>query len=85
LTSVIEYPGGPGESRSSRRPTKATPVIAQLVACYGRASTDSCGGRGPPDHLLIPLRDPPYPRVHGVTGVVNSIFGGWRFDDVWLD
>jgi peptide/nickel transport system substrate-binding protein len=26
-----------------------------------------------------------YPRVHGVTIMVNSIFNGWRFDEVWLD
>jgi peptide/nickel transport system substrate-binding protein len=26
-----------------------------------------------------------YKRVHGVTIMVNSIFNGWRFDDVWLD
>jgi peptide/nickel transport system substrate-binding protein len=26
-----------------------------------------------------------YPRVHGVTVMVNSIFNGWRFDDVWMD
>jgi peptide/nickel transport system substrate-binding protein len=26
-----------------------------------------------------------YPRVHGVTVMVNSIFNGWRFDDAWLD
>jgi peptide/nickel transport system substrate-binding protein len=26
-----------------------------------------------------------YPRVHGVTVMVNSIFNGWRFEDVWLD
>jgi peptide/nickel transport system substrate-binding protein len=26
-----------------------------------------------------------YPRVHGVTIMVNSIFNGWRFEDVWLD
>jgi peptide/nickel transport system substrate-binding protein len=26
-----------------------------------------------------------YPRVHGVTVMVNSIFNGWRFDEAWLD
>ena len=26
-----------------------------------------------------------YPRVHGITTMVNSIFNGWRFDDAWLD
>jgi peptide/nickel transport system substrate-binding protein len=26
-----------------------------------------------------------YPRVHGVTTMVNSIFNGWRFEDVLLD
>jgi peptide/nickel transport system substrate-binding protein len=26
-----------------------------------------------------------YPRVHGVTTMVNSIFNGWRFDEAWLD
>src|SRR5579872_4985966 len=26
-----------------------------------------------------------YPRVHGVTLMVNSIFNGWRFEDVWMD
>ena len=26
-----------------------------------------------------------YPRVHGVTVMVNSIFNGWRFEDTWLD
>ena len=26
-----------------------------------------------------------YPRVHGVTIMVNSIFNGWRFEDVWMD
>ncbi len=26
-----------------------------------------------------------YPRVHGITTVVNSIFNGWRFEDAWLD
>ncbi|HXP04382.1 MAG TPA: ABC transporter substrate-binding protein [Stellaceae bacterium] len=26
-----------------------------------------------------------YPRVHGITLMVNSIFNGWRFEDAWLD
>src|SRR6202043_1434894 len=26
-----------------------------------------------------------YPRVHGVTIMVNSLFNGWRFEDAWLD
>jgi peptide/nickel transport system substrate-binding protein len=26
-----------------------------------------------------------YPRVHGITIMVNSIFNGWRFEDVWMD
>jgi peptide/nickel transport system substrate-binding protein len=26
-----------------------------------------------------------YPRVHGITVMVNSIFNGWRFDDAWLE
>ena len=26
-----------------------------------------------------------YPRVHGITTMVNSIFNGWRMEDVWLD
>jgi peptide/nickel transport system substrate-binding protein len=26
-----------------------------------------------------------YPRVHGITSMVNSIFNGWRFEDTWLD
>ena len=26
-----------------------------------------------------------YPRVHGITVMVNSIFNGWRFDEAWLD
>src|SRR5437016_1882058 len=26
-----------------------------------------------------------YPRVHGVTVMVNSIFNGWRFDNAWLE
>ena len=25
-----------------------------------------------------------YPRVHGITTMVNSIFNGWRFEDAWL-
>jgi peptide/nickel transport system substrate-binding protein len=25
-----------------------------------------------------------YPRLHGVTTMVNSIFNGWRFEDAWL-
>ena len=26
-----------------------------------------------------------YPRVHGITLMVNSIFNGWRFEDAWPD
>ena len=26
-----------------------------------------------------------YPRVKGVTIMVNSIYNGWRMEDVWLD
>ncbi|MBV9824991.1 MAG: peptide ABC transporter substrate-binding protein [Alphaproteobacteria bacterium] len=26
-----------------------------------------------------------YPRVHGITLMVNSIFNGWRFEDAWLE
>jgi peptide/nickel transport system substrate-binding protein len=26
-----------------------------------------------------------YPRVHGITVMINSIFNGWRFEDAWLD
>jgi len=25
------------------------------------------------------------PRVKGLTTMVNSIYNGWRFEDVWLD
>jgi peptide/nickel transport system substrate-binding protein len=25
------------------------------------------------------------PQVKGVTIMVNSIYNGWRFEDVWLD
>ena len=25
------------------------------------------------------------PRVKGLRMMVNSVFNGWRFDDVWLD
>ena len=83
---MIKYPSGPGENRSSRRPTKATPVVAQLVSCYGRASTDSCKRtRAARSFIKYRLGTCHYPRVHGVTVVVNSIFSGWRFDDAGLD
>ena len=26
-----------------------------------------------------------YPRVHGITVMVNNIFNGWRMEDAWLD
>ncbi len=26
-----------------------------------------------------------YPRVHGITIMINSIFNGWRFETAWLD
>ena len=26
-----------------------------------------------------------YPRVHGITVMVNSLFNGWRFEDAWLE
>jgi peptide/nickel transport system substrate-binding protein len=26
-----------------------------------------------------------YPRVHGITIMINSLFNGWRFEDAWLD
>ena len=26
-----------------------------------------------------------YPRVKGVTVMVNGIYNGWRMEDVWLD
>ncbi len=26
-----------------------------------------------------------YPRVHGITTMVNSIFNGWRLEEAWLD
>ena len=26
-----------------------------------------------------------YPRVHGITIMVNSLFNGWRFEDAWLE
>jgi peptide/nickel transport system substrate-binding protein len=26
-----------------------------------------------------------YPRVRGITIMVNSLFNGWRFEDAWLD
>jgi len=26
-----------------------------------------------------------YPRVHGITTMVNSLFNGWRFEEAWLD
>ncbi len=26
-----------------------------------------------------------YPRVHGITIMINSLFNGWRFEDAWLE
>jgi peptide/nickel transport system substrate-binding protein len=26
-----------------------------------------------------------FPRVHGITVMVNSLFNGWRFEDAWID
>ncbi len=26
-----------------------------------------------------------YPQVKGLTIMANSIYNGWRFEDVWLD
>ena len=42
-------------------------------------------GRRPSDHLLQPQRHLRQPYVKGLTIMVNSIFNGWRMEDVWLD
>ena len=26
-----------------------------------------------------------YPRVHGITIMINSLFNGWRFEDAWVE
>jgi hypothetical protein len=26
-----------------------------------------------------------YPRVHGITVMVNNLLNGWRFEEAWLD
>ena len=43
------------------------------------------GRRRPADHLLRPPCDLLAAHVKGYTVMVNSIFNGWRMEDVWLD
>ena len=43
------------------------------------------GGRRPAGHLLPRGGDLPAAQVKGLTIMVNSIYNGWRFEDVWLD
>ena len=43
-------------------------------------------GRGAADALPQPLAAPAgSPYVKGYTPMVNSIYNGWRMEDVWLD
>ena len=42
-------------------------------------------GRRPPDHFLPKGGTCRQPYVKGLTLMVNSIFNGWRMEDVWLD
>ena len=42
-------------------------------------------GRRPAGHLLHARRTCWQPRVKGFTLMVNSLFNGWRMEDVWLD
>ena len=37
------------------------------------------------DHGREARRHPPQPYVKGLTVMVNSIYNGWRMEDVWLD
>ena len=45
----------------------------------------AAGGRRAADHLPRPRAGCWQPQVKNVTLQVNSIYNGWRFEDVWLD
>ena len=46
---------------------------------------EAAGGRRAADHLSARVRHVLAAAVKGVSPMVNSIYNGWRFEDVWLD
>jgi peptide/nickel transport system substrate-binding protein len=54
------------------------PFTAKDVKC----TWDMLAGKSEQKLRLNPRH---YPRVHGITTMVNSIFNGWRFEDAWMD
>ena len=45
----------------------------------------AAGGHRPPDHRQPVAAGCWQPYVKGYTIQINSIYNGWRFEDVWLD
>ena len=66
-----------------RQSSRGRPGKAQAAGVGDRK--EAGGGRRPTDHLLRPRATCWQPRVKGLTIMVNSIFNGWRMEDVWLD
>jgi hypothetical protein len=51
----------------------------------GRSTGDSRKtGRGR-SSITAAARTCWHPRVKGLTTMANSVYNGWRFEDVWLD
>ena len=62
-----------------RIPRNAASWFGRSSAGWPRTSPGRC-------MLLLARREPAgSPRVKGLTMIVNSLFNGWRMEDVWLD
>ena len=71
--------------RQTDRPAvgRGRPRPPQRGALGDRAQTS--GGQRPTDPLLSPRCDLPATLRQGATEMANSLFNGWRMEDVWLD
>jgi peptide/nickel transport system substrate-binding protein len=70
-------------SRNSASSSRSRPTWRSARAWSGHQGTDR--GRGATDHRTQQGGACWQPYVKNVSIMVNSIYNGWRFEDIWLD
>jgi hypothetical protein len=61
-------------------------ILPELIVTLGLGDRAQASGRGSaPDPMAQPLRHLLAPLRQGYTPMVNSIYNGNRFEDIWLD
>ena len=77
-----------GERQMTASQRKIVELCSRPEGATGKELAEGCGWPSIAARPIVyryDLGTCHYPRVHGITTMVNSIFNGWRLDDAWLD